>query len=76
MVEKLQRSLENQKQDVESKTQEVRRLCNGKLPTQNDFTYRSEFDEISFLNLEQVREAIMEFQARLECMRNVDSQVR
>lgn len=66
----------NQKQEIEAKTSEVQRLCNGKLPTHNDFAYKAEFNEISSLNLEQIREAVIEFQARLECMRNVDSEVK
>lgn len=75
-MEKLQRLLENQKQEIESKTSEVRRQCNGTLPTHNNFTFKAEFNEISSLNLEQIREAVIEFQARLECMRNVDSEVK
>ncbi|KAH8405322.1 hypothetical protein KR222_005352, partial [Zaprionus bogoriensis] len=74
IVEKLQRSLQNQEQEIETKTNDIRRLCNGQLPTQRDFTFREEFNEISTLDLEKVREALMDFQARLECMRNVDSE--
>lgn len=73
-VEKMEKSLQSQAKEIESKTEEVRRLCNGQLPTSKDFAFKSEFQVLSRLDLEQIREAIVEFQARLECMRDVNSE--
>lgn len=64
-----------QAQDNESKTSEVQRLCNGHLPVNKDFAFKTEFEELSRLDLDQIREAIVEFQARLECMKDVNSEV-
>ncbi|KAH8370365.1 hypothetical protein KR093_003157, partial [Drosophila rubida] len=72
IVEKLTKSLDTQTESIQSKTEEVRNLCNGKLPTHKDFPFKIEFSEISQLDIEQIREAIVEFQARLECMVNVN----
>ncbi|KAH8299636.1 hypothetical protein KR044_003821, partial [Drosophila immigrans] len=72
LVEKLTKSLETQTENIQSKTEEVRSLCNGKLPSNKDFPFKSQFSEISQLDIEQIREALVEFQARLECMVNVN----
>ncbi|EDV90246.1 GH23715 [Drosophila grimshawi] len=74
-VEKLTGLLQAQLQEISSKTVEVKRLCNGQLPSSESFPFKSDFEKILSLSLEQILEAIIDFQARLECMKNCDSEV-
>ncbi|XP_060660787.1 structural maintenance of chromosomes protein 5 [Drosophila nasuta] len=73
-VEKITKSLETHTESIQSKTEELQSLCNGKLPSSKDFPFKSEFRDLSKLHIEQIHEAIVEFQARLECMANVNPQ--
>ncbi|KAH8396756.1 hypothetical protein KR215_003906, partial [Drosophila sulfurigaster] len=73
-VEKITKSLETHTESIQSKTEQLQSLCNGKLPSSKDFPFKSEFRDLSKLDIEQIREAIVEFQARLECMANVNPQ--
>lgn len=54
---------------------ELRCLCNGNLPSNTDFPFKNDFDQIRNLSLEQIYEAILDFQARLDCMKNLNSEV-
>ncbi|XP_064544935.1 structural maintenance of chromosomes protein 5 [Drosophila montana] len=73
-VDKLAASLQVKVKDIASKKVEVQRLCNGQLPISNDFPFKNDFEQLSNLNVEQIYEAIVEFQARLECMKNLNSE--
>lgn len=75
IVDKLSASLQVKVKDIASKKVEVQRLCNGQLPNSNDFPFKKDFEQLSNLNVEQIYEAIVEFQARLECMKNLNSEV-
>lgn len=71
MLDNLQRQMDA----VNGRKSEIQRSCNGELPTSSKFPYKKEFKDMNALNLDQVRESIHDFQARLECMKNVNSEV-
>ncbi|XP_017860819.1 PREDICTED: uncharacterized protein LOC108612447, partial [Drosophila arizonae] len=62
-------------QQIDSKAVELRCLCNGNLPSNNDFPFKTDFEKIRNLSLEQIYEAILDYQARLDCMKNLNSEV-
>ncbi|EDW19752.2 uncharacterized protein Dmoj_GI11335 [Drosophila mojavensis] len=61
-------------QQINSKAVELRCLCNGNLPSNNDFPFKTDFDKIRNLTVEQIYEAILDYQARLDCMKNLNSE--
>ncbi|ALC44295.1 Smc5 [Drosophila busckii] len=71
-INRLESQLQNQLQAIKSKAQEVKKLCNGELPMSNNFPFKAEFEELVNTSIEQINDAIVEFQARLECMKNVN----
>lgn len=68
-------NLQRQMEAVNGRKTEIQRNCNGELPTSSKFPYKKEFQDMNALDLDQVRESIHDFQARLECMKNVNSGV-
>ncbi|EDV40819.1 uncharacterized protein Dana_GF23727 [Drosophila ananassae] len=70
---KLLDNLQRQMEAVNGRKTEIQRNCNGELPTSSKFPYKKEFQDMNALDLDQVRESIHDFQARLECMKNVNS---
>ncbi|XP_017101542.2 structural maintenance of chromosomes protein 5 [Drosophila bipectinata] len=74
MYKKLLDNLRRQLEDVNSRKEEIQRNCNGELPTSSKFPFKKEFKNMSALSLDQVRESIHDLEARLECMKNVNSE--
>ncbi|KAH8258805.1 hypothetical protein KR038_009819 [Drosophila bunnanda] len=72
--EQLLQSLEVQMNDIGKRKSEIQRLCNGELPTSSQFPFKKEFKNIESMDIKQMREAIHDFQARLECMKNINSE--
>ncbi|KAH8259548.1 hypothetical protein KR026_006182 [Drosophila bipectinata] len=75
MYKKLLDNLRRQLEDVKSRKEEIQRNCNGELPTSSKFPFKKEFKNMNGLSLDQVRESIHDLEARLECMKNVNSEV-
>ncbi|KAH8286139.1 hypothetical protein KR054_003225 [Drosophila jambulina] len=72
--EQLLQSLEVQMNDIGKRKSEIERLCNGELPSSSKFPFKKEFRNIESMDLQQMREAIHDFQARLECMKSINSE--
>ncbi|XP_020816234.1 structural maintenance of chromosomes protein 5 [Drosophila serrata] len=72
--EQLLQSLEVQMNDIGKRKSELQRLCNGELPSSSQFPFKREFKNFGSMDIQQVREAIHDFQARLECMKNINSE--
>ncbi|XP_039487674.1 structural maintenance of chromosomes protein 5 [Drosophila santomea] len=72
--QQLLQGLENQISDVNKRKSDVQRLCDGELPTSSKFPFKKEFRELESIDLPGLREAIHDFQARLECMKSVNSE--
>ncbi|XP_023031430.1 structural maintenance of chromosomes protein 5 [Drosophila willistoni] len=73
-VEKLMNSVEAQKREIERKMNEIGELCNGKIPTNRDFPFKQQFNEMQDFDLEQVSEAMHDIEARLECMKSINAE--
>ncbi|KAH8295721.1 hypothetical protein KR018_005816 [Drosophila ironensis] len=72
---KLSEALDRAVADVSKRKAEVKRICEGELPTSENFPYKQEFMDMQEMQLDAVREAIHDHQARLECMKSVNSEV-
>ncbi|EDV52678.2 structural maintenance of chromosomes protein 5 [Drosophila erecta] len=72
--QQLLQGLENQMIDVNKRKSDVQRLCDGEIPTSSKFPFKKEFRELKNIDLPGLREAIHDFQARLECMKSVNSE--
>ncbi|KAH8322040.1 hypothetical protein KR059_000920 [Drosophila kikkawai] len=72
--EQLLQTLEVQMNDIGRRKSEIQRLCNGELPSSSRFPFKKEFKGIESMDLQQMREAIHDFQARLECMKSINSE--
>ncbi|XP_016959600.1 structural maintenance of chromosomes protein 5 [Drosophila biarmipes] len=71
---KLMQSLEDQISDVNKRKSDIQRLCDGEIPTSTKFPFKKEFRELENMDLPGILEAIHDFQARLECMKSVNSE--
>jgi len=74
--QQLLQCLENQISDVNKRKSAIQGLCHGEIPTSSKFPFKKEFMELENIDLPELREAIHDFQARLECMKSVNSEVK
>ncbi|XP_017042443.2 LOW QUALITY PROTEIN: structural maintenance of chromosomes protein 5 [Drosophila ficusphila] len=72
--QKFLQCMEEQIADISKRKNDVQRLCDGEIPTSSRFPFKREFKELESKELPEIREAIHDFQARLECMKNVNSE--
>nr|CAD29584.1 SMC5 protein [Drosophila melanogaster] len=72
--QQLLQCLENQISDVNKRKSAIQGLCHGEIPTSSKFPFKKEFRELENIDLPELREAIHDFQARLECMKSVNSE--
>ncbi|EDW44387.1 structural maintenance of chromosomes protein 5 [Drosophila sechellia] len=72
--QQLLQGLENQISDVNKRKSAIQGLCDGEIPTSSKFPFKKEFMELENIDLPELREAIHDFQARLECMKSVNSE--
>ncbi|XP_034659399.1 structural maintenance of chromosomes protein 5 [Drosophila subobscura] len=72
-VQQLSEQLEVQTREDQKKIHEIRLRCNEKLPTDSAFPFKMEFKNMKNMEINEVREAINDHQARLDCMQNINS---
>ncbi|XP_017072488.1 structural maintenance of chromosomes protein 5 [Drosophila eugracilis] len=72
--QQLIKSLENQINDINKRKSDIQRLCDGEIPTSSKFPFKKEFKDLENMDLAGILEAIHDYQARLECMKSVNSE--
>jgi len=68
-------ALDALKNNFNKRKSDIQRLCDGEIPTSTKFPFKKEFRDLENLDLPGILEAIHDFQARLECMKSVNSEV-
>ncbi|XP_017141834.1 structural maintenance of chromosomes protein 5 [Drosophila miranda] len=74
-VNQLSELYEGQTRESEKKKYEIKLRCNDVLPSDATFPFKDEFKNMASMDINQVREAINDHQARFECMQNIDTDV-
>ncbi|XP_017128145.1 structural maintenance of chromosomes protein 5 [Drosophila elegans] len=72
--EQLMNVLEEQMNDINKRKSDIQRLCNGEIPNSSKFPFKKEFKDLENMQLPELREAIHDLQARLECMKSVNTE--
>ncbi|XP_016987937.1 structural maintenance of chromosomes protein 5 [Drosophila rhopaloa] len=72
--QQLQNCLEEQISDINKRKSDIQRLCNGEIPNSSKFPFKKEFKDLESKSLPEIRESIHDLQARLECMKSVNSE--
>ncbi|KAI8041284.1 structural maintenance of chromosomes protein 5 [Drosophila gunungcola] len=72
--EQLMNVLEEQMSDINKRKSDIQRLCNGEIPNSSKFPFKKEFKDLENMKLPELLEAIHDLQARLECMKSVNSE--
>ncbi|XP_041448109.1 structural maintenance of chromosomes protein 5 isoform X2 [Drosophila obscura] len=72
-VNQLSELYEGQTRENQKKICEIKLRCNNLLPTDSTFPFKNEFHNMESMDINEVREAINDHQARFECIQNKNS---